>query len=420
MTAELVSSGGLPAPRPGELPPGRVLHPDGYAVDAATLALAASATPGNTTRGRESRMGRYVAWCRERGRLHDDPGTLADWAAWLAGQQHPAETIHVYTSTIAERLADRGAIVLPSERALIDGIVKARGREEAREPNGQGDALQATECTREDLRAMLATLERTTVEGKRDALILTLAWYMAGRASEPASLNIRDVSETAVRLTDPVAGEAVELCGLVVLLRLSKTNPHGKTTDVIRIVAQDDETCPLAAWRAWSAVLADQGKTSGPLLRRVKNGRLTEAGRPPADDTRRGGIGDRTIRNTIARAAAAANLVRPLEPEERVLLSTAAAREELGALVLTPEGRDALRARRRLASRALRRSLPRYSGHSMRRGKVRDDQRRRIPRHIIERQNRYTAGSRALARYLDDLVAWDDVPTLPERLRRRP
>ncbi|MFD8146095.1 hypothetical protein [Streptomyces sp. NPDC059708] len=417
MTAPLLRADGLPGPRAGELSPERVQH-DGYMVEAATIEMAASGIPVNTTRARGSRMRLFVAWCRERGRLHDDPGTLADWAAWLARQQHAAETINVYTSTIAERLADRGVLVPPSERALIAGIVNARAQEEARDPDGQGDVLQATECTREDLVAMLATLDRTTVQGIRDALILTLDWYMAGRCSEPASLNLRDVSETSVRRTDPATGETVELAALVVLLRLSKTNPHGRTVDTIRIVAQDDETCLVAAWRAWSAVLAAAGVTSGPLLRRVKNNRLTTAGRPPADPTRKGGIGDRSIRNLIARAAADARLVRDLEPEERALLSTAAERAELGAPGLTPEDREAIRVRRRLARRALRRSLPRYSGHSMRRGKVRDDQHNGIPRHVIERQNRYAPGSPALARYLEDLVAWDDVPTMPARFRR--
>ncbi|MET9676437.1 hypothetical protein ABZY68_25580 [Streptomyces sp. NPDC006482] len=419
MTPELVtggtvlSGGGVYTPLPG----GRVLTPDGYAVDADTLRRAFASTPANTRRSRESRTAAYVGWCRERGRLHTDPGTLADYAAALAGRRHPAETIAVYTSTIAERLAAVGTTVPESERALIRAIVSQRAQEEARDDGGQGDALQATECTREDLAAMLATLDRTTVEGIRDAFVLSLDWYMAGRASEPASLNLRDVAEKTVRLVDPETGELVELAALVITLRLSKTNSYGKTVETIRIVAQDDGTCPVAAYRAWAAVLAEAGVTSGPLLRRVKNGALTTAGRPPKDPTRAGGIGDRTIRNLIAAAALAAGLTRPLDSAERAVMSTAAERGELDALVLTDAGREALKVRRRLARRALRRSRPRYSGHSMRRGKVRDDQRSGAPRHVIERQNRYVPGSKALARYLDDIVAWDENPTLPARFR---
>ncbi|MFE3557346.1 hypothetical protein ACFXKW_21125 [Streptomyces sp. NPDC059193] len=420
MTPELLadavlSGGGGYIPLPG----GRILTPDGYSVDMDTLRRAAASTPGNTRRARDSRTAAYVAWCRERGRLHTDPGTLADYAAALAGLLHPAETIAVYTSTVTERLAAVGTIVPESERALIRAVISQRAQEEARDDGGQGDALQATECTRENLAAMLAVLDRSTVEGIRDALILSLDWYMAGRASEPAGLNLRDIAETSVQLVDPDTGETIELAALVITLRLSKTNSYGKTVDTIRIAAQDDVTCPVAAWRAWAAVLARAGVTSGPMLRRVKNGKLTTAGRPPEDPSRVGGIGDRTIRNVIARAAAAARLVRHLEPEERAVLSTAAERAELGALVLTDAGREAVRVRRRLARRALRRGLKRYSGHSMRRGKVRHDQQRGTPRHIIERQNRYVPGSKALARYLDDLVAWEQNPTLPDRLTAR-
>ncbi|MFF0430327.1 hypothetical protein ACFYUJ_38945 [Streptomyces sp. NPDC004520] len=399
------------------LPDGRVLTPDGYTVDADTLRRALASTPANTERSRKSRMVSYVAWCRERGRLHTDPGTLADYAAVLAARRHPAETITVYTSTIVERLAAVGTVVPESERALIRAIVAQRAQEEARDDNGQGDVLQATECTREDLAAMLATCDRTTVEGIRNALVLSLDWYMAGRASEPASLNLRDVAEETVRLVDRETGELVELTALVVTLRLSKTNAYGKTVDTIRIAEQDDSTCPVAAFRAWAAVLAEAGVTSGPLLRRVKDGRLTTAGRPPKDPTRAGGIGDRTIRNIIKAAALAAELTRPLDAEQRAVMSTAAERAELAALVLTDAGRQELKVRRRLARRALRRSRPRYSGHSMRRGKVREDQRAGVARHVIERQNRYVPGSRALARYLDDIVAWDENPTLPARFR---
>ncbi|MEV7374654.1 hypothetical protein AB0O51_27705 [Streptomyces sp. NPDC090301] len=56
----------------------------------------------------------------------------------------------------------------------------------------------------------------------------------------------------------------------------------------------------------------------------------------------------------------------------------------------------------------------------MRRGKVRDDQRSGVQRRVIERQNRYVPGSKALARYLDDIVAWgDENPTVPARFRSR-
>ncbi|MFE4631294.1 hypothetical protein ACFROD_51990, partial [Streptomyces mirabilis] len=165
--------------------------------------------------------------------------------------------------------------------------------------------------------------------GRRDACALILAWYMAGRASEPAGLNIRDVAEDVAELVGPETGELLELPALVITLHRSKTNPHVRTTDVVRIVAQDDKTCPLAAWRQWRQVLATAGVERGPLLRRVKNDKLTTAGRPPRDPARTGGIGDRAIRNLIRDTAAAAGLTRELTAAERRLLSTAAEAEDL-------------------------------------------------------------------------------------------
>ncbi|WP_328406455.1 hypothetical protein OHS70_38525 (plasmid) [Streptomyces sp. NBC_00390] len=61
--------------------------------------------------------------------------------------------------------------------------------------------------------------------------------------------------------------------------------------------------------------------------------------------------------------------------------------------------------------------MRRYSGHSMRRGQVRHLQRLGVPRHIIETHCRYVPGSKALARYLDDALPWQDNPTLAMRRR---
>ncbi|GAA2621857.1 hypothetical protein Stube_13400 [Streptomyces tubercidicus] len=52
-----------------------------------------------------------------------------------------------------------------------------------------------------------------------------------------------------------------------------------------------------------------------------------------------------------------------------------------------------------------------------RRGHVRHLQRLGVPRHIIEQQCRYVPGSKALARYLDDALPWQDNPTLAMRRR---
>ncbi|WP_329151185.1 hypothetical protein OG275_38185 (plasmid) [Streptomyces niveus] len=396
---------------------GRVRTPSGRTLAAATARRIREARPANTRRAHESRTNAFAAWCRDHGRLATDPGTVPDWAGHLADLQHPADTIAAYVAPVAASLALSGHPLDAEDRAYVTAVIQHRSTETATDPDRSGDALQAAECSREDLAAMLATLDRATVAGMRDAVALCLDWYMAGRASEPASLDVLDVQPCTVQLLDAATGQLLDRDGLVVTLRRSKTNPYGRTRDTVRLLAQDgDPTCPVAAWRAWTAVLDAHGIAAGPFLRRVKNERPTTAGRPPADARRAGGIGDRTIRNLIARCARAAGLVRPLTDDERALLSTRAGDTRLAA-VENDADREALRAELRVRRRRLRQSLPRWSGHSMRRGRIRHWQRRGVPRHVMERQARYAPGSKALARYLDDAVAWGEHPDMPAGLR---
>ncbi|WP_033287056.1 hypothetical protein [Streptomyces sp. NRRL F-525] len=426
----------------------RVATPSGRTLSASAARRVRLATPYNTRRGRESRSGLFTAWCREHGRIATDPGTVPDYVAYLADRGHQPETLETYAGTLAHGLALSGHPLDAEDRSYISAIVNHRASELAADPEGAGDALQAPECTREDLAAMLATLDRTSIVGKRDACALTLDWYMAGRSCEPGALAVYDVVEEVAEVVDKETGELLQLPALVVTVRRSKTNAHGRTKDRVRIVAQDDETCPVAAWRDWRAVLTAAEVAVGPLLRRVKNNKITTAGRPPRDPARAGGIGERTIRNLIHRTAAAAGLVRELDPDERKLLSTAAEAADLAALAdervkaareaaraagltaeeqnaactragLTAEEREAFAAERRRRRRLLRKSWRRYSGHSMRRGHVRHLQRIGTPRHIIEAQCRYVPGSKALARYLDERVPWAENPTVAMRRQAR-
>lgn len=403
---------------------GRVMTPAGYEVDASTARRAYEATPANTRRSRESRASLFMEWCRGRGRVPTDPGTVPDYCAWLADQRHPADTIGSYVSPLAGALALSGAPLGPQDRELIARVIAHRSAEEATDPEDGGDALQATECTRADLGRMVATLDRTTVRGARDAFALILHWYIAGRASEPCGLAVHDVREVVADVLDLATGERTELAALEITFRRSKTNPHGRKRDFVRLVEQSDDLCPVRAWRAWMAVLVAEGASlTGPLLRRLDRwGKLGGtggrcAGRQPLDARRAAGIGDRTIRNLIRDCARAARLVRELHPAERELLSLTAERAELAAAETDTE-REAIRSDRRVRRRALRRSLPRYTGHSMRRGLVRHLERMGEPPHVIERAARFAPGSRARARYGVDLLPWADNPTVHMRRRQ--
>ncbi|WP_433860352.1 hypothetical protein [Streptomyces kronopolitis] len=406
---------------------GRVMTPAGYEIDADTARRFELATPANTRRGRESRTGLFLEWCGERGRVPADPGTVPDYCAHLARLRHPAATIAAYASTLANLLAVNGRPLNDQDRYLIQGVLDSRAVEEATDPDDPGDALQSTECTRENLRAMVATLDRSTDRGRRDAFALLLDWYMAGRSCEPGALGVLDVREDTARVPDPTGGPAVELAALEIVVRRSKTNVHGRRRDIVRLVEQsaaDADLCPVRAWREWMAVLDGHGLAhTGPLLRRIDRwGRLGGtgkcAGRQPDDKRQAAGIGARTIRNLIATCARAADLVRELTTSEKELLSTAAERAELAAAENDAQ-REEIRVSRRVRRRALRRRLPRYTGHSMRRGLVRHLERIGMPRHVIERAARFVPGSKALARYGLDLLPWADNPTVHMRASLR-
>ncbi|MFC9534332.1 hypothetical protein ACFT38_27865 [Streptomyces sp. NPDC056975] len=109
---------------------------------------------------------------------------------------------------------------------------------------------------------------------------------MAGRATELTSPHVTDVREVAAELLDEESDEMYAWPALEITLRLSKTNRHGRTRDVVRILAQNDDTSPVTLHRMWAARLAAAEITAGPLLRRVKNGTFTTVGRPPANPTR--------------------------------------------------------------------------------------------------------------------------------------
>ncbi|MFE7194482.1 hypothetical protein [Kitasatospora sp. NPDC057541] len=396
----------------------RVVTASGRVISARTAWRAANSVPRGTRSARRSRVGAFARWCAERGRVPTEPGTVPDYLTHLADLRHPESTLVAYLGTLGAWLALAGHPLDAEDRRLCQGVLNQRAAAEASEGTEAAGALQATPVSLADLALMVGTCDRSTPRGLRDAYALLLDWFMAGRCSEPAGLDRPDVVELEARYTDPATGRPVVRPALQVTIRTDKTNPYGRRSHRVRIVGQDDPAlCPVVAHRQWSALLDDVGAgPDGPLLRRVDRwdrvagaGGHIPAGRHPRDARRLFGIGDRTIRNVIAKRAEAAGLVRPWEPEERVVLSTAAGDAALAAL--DASDREDFRADLRARRRALRRRRARYTGHSMRRGPIREMQRNGAHRDTIEQHARYRPGSRALARYLDDVPDWTRNPT---------
>ncbi|QJY50586.1 tyrosine-type recombinase/integrase [Pseudonocardia broussonetiae] len=125
-----------------------------------------------------------------------------------------------------------------------------------------------------------------TTSGKRDQLLLVLGFTMMARRSELAALTMQDVRETDD--------------GLEVGIRTSKTDKDSRGTVVALPAGSHPEVDPVRLVRGWTAVLADLGITSGPLLRTVS--RTGVVG---------GALQPQSINSIVRRCVAAAGLPEP-------------------------------------------------------------------------------------------------------------
>ena len=117
----------------------------------------------------------------------------------------------------------------------------------------------------------------------RDRLALVLGLAMMGRRSEMAALNLSDVVETDD--------------GLEVFVGRSKRDQDAKGAVVAVPRGSPPDTDPVRLLARWRAVLAEQGVTSGRLLRSMtRHGRIGERLSPAA------------INDIVQRAAARAEL----------------------------------------------------------------------------------------------------------------
>jgi hypothetical protein len=114
----------------------------------------------------------------------------------------------------------------------------------------EAGSLQADAVNLDELRQMVRTADRTTPRGKQTAVTLLLDWWMAGRASEPARLNLHDVKVITAKIEDRM-GKQVPPQALVIKIRRSKADQQARGQEV-RILAQDDqEICPVHAVLEW-------------------------------------------------------------------------------------------------------------------------------------------------------------------------
>jgi len=148
----------------------------------------------------------------------------------------------------------------------------------------------------DELALMVATLDRTTLRGARDAAVILLGYAIAGRASEVAALDFHNVEE--------------DKDGIFVSAYRRKVKKWTRTP-----IPREDppsDVCPVRAYEELRDHMADAGLTTGPLFVAVDSqGRPSASmGRPRRDGTQRAElrISTATVAGIVKRAAVAAGL----------------------------------------------------------------------------------------------------------------
>lgn len=330
---------------------------------AAAAALAAGVPPA-TSRAYAGDWKRFTAWCAEHGHaaLPASAEVLTEYATHLAYTLHRAPAT-IERAVAAIRVAHQSAGAPPP--ATVGARLVLRGYRDAlktaQDPATRRRARprQAAPALPTTLRTMVATLDRDTPIGARDACLLLLGFALAARRSELVALDLADIT-----LADH---------GLDVTVDRRKTHTDGP---VAVLHGSDPATCPVRATRAWLDQLADAGLTSGPLLVRVdRHGflapALTRAGRPIGDPT--GRLSGQAVADVVARTATAADLDHSPGPDA---------------------------------------PAPLWAGHSLRRGLATAARRAGHDLVRIGRHGGWADGSRALLRYLEDADRVTDNPLI--------
>lgn len=277
-----------------------------------------------------------------RSHLPATAATLAEYVSHLADEGKAPSTIEraMAAVTVAHVSADAEPPSTRPARAVL-----RRHRAELAE-GGRG-VRKAKALTITALRAMVETLDTSTLAGLRDRALIVVGFALGARRSELAALNIADLTFTED--------------GLQVAIRRSKTDKESIGRHTALPYTSRPATCPVRTIKAWLDALAERGETSGPVFRRIdRHGNL---GRAPHG---RGEVNGRITGQAVA------IIVR----------------------------RTALRAGLDAASA--------FSGHSLRRGFATETHRQGKNPLRIARHGGWKDGSTTLAGYIEDANQWED------------
>jgi integrase len=337
--------------------------PADFAVPEEAAALIREAVPENTAIAYRSRWRSFEAWCGRTGRVAL-PATAQTVAAYLThlATERGLKATSVDAHLTAVKAVHRGAgAPVPDGLTARKIVVAAQRREAARD--GRYGPRRAVPVLVSDLPAIVAACDPDTATGLRDRAIVLLGFALLARRSELAALNLSDI--------ELVPGE-----GLAVTIRSSKTDQAARGVTRRIHYASREALCPVRAVLAWTAFLAGQGITTGPLFTRVDRwGNVSRAAGGRYAQKSAGHRDGRLRPQAIGAVVAARCGPGP---------GTAG-----GGQAAAGEGR-------------------RYSGHSLRRGGATSMLRAGAQPLAVSRHGRWSDGSRSFAGYVEEATGFGD------------
>ncbi len=226
--------------------------PDGLTgEDANRICAAITAGRAESTRKTyASAWRRFERWCADR-EITALPATAATVCAYLADFAHQGVASGTIEGSCAAIAAAHSADGHPSP--VADETVKAV-RRGIRRTLGTAPRRQSRPLSTDEIRQMLAGIDRSSLKGVRDAAVILLGFSSALRRSELADLDLADIESKPD--------------GLLIHVRRSKGDPEkrGQLVGVAR--GNTPDTDPIAALDAWLDLRGDQ---PGRLFVSVRN-----------------------------------------------------------------------------------------------------------------------------------------------------
>lgn len=196
---------------------------------------------------------RFEAWCKDHSRspLPATPETLAAYVDHMCNLEKAPGTIGRAIGAIRTMHRVSGYKQQP-DTELATKVLKTYKREWSDKGNRK---RKATPAKIDVIRQMVEACDTSTLRGLRDRTIIILGFALMARRSELSNLDIRDIAETED--------------GLEVHIRYSKTDQEAEGVEVAIPYGSHSETCPVRTTKALLRCLAEQGITSGPILRPI-------------------------------------------------------------------------------------------------------------------------------------------------------